>query len=93
MKFFENFSINVTSVFVESSPNINFRFCEQNRIRNDLNNNVLLKNVNRLKNYLLNNHNHDNLYMDAGFKPVKDRVKEHIAGESLVGLKVRQYNG
>ena len=41
---------------------------------------------------MLNNHNHDNLYMDAGFKPMKDRVKEHAAGENLVGLKVRQYN-
>ena len=30
--------------------------------------------------------------MDAGFKPMKDRVKEHAAGENLVGLKVRQYN-
>ena len=93
MKFFANFSINVTSVLVESSPNINFRFCEQSRIRNDLNNNVLLKNVNRLKNYLLKNHNRDNLYMNAGFKPVKDWVREHVAGESLARLKVRQSGG
>lgn len=30
--------------------------------------------------------------MDAGFKPVKDRVKEHVAGESLARLKVGQWN-